>query len=116
MIFISCRSFPGKRALNLSYTNPSNCGFFQFYRDGSFRYDLGSSEQCVDNKSKPRINDPTLGNIGKYSFESKTDVTPYLIQSDKEIDEFKVRFDEDLKNLFVKRKGSSLEEKFGKLK
>lgn len=115
--FISCQSFPGKRALNLSYVNSGNCGFFQFYRDGSFRYDLGSStESCVDNKSKPRLYDPLAGAIGKYSFKSKSDLEPYIAESGKELDKFKIRFEEDLKSLYIKRKGSLSEEKFDRLK
>lgn len=115
LFLLNCQSFPGKRALNLVYINPRNCGFFQFYRDGSFRYLLGDKmqEQCKDSKSLPA---PELGEIGKYSFDEKTSLTPTFVLPPKEKDAFSIRFEEDMKSLYLKRKNAIDEERFERLK
>jgi hypothetical protein len=94
--------------------NPRNCGFFQFYRDGSFRYLLGdkSQDKCADNKSIPEIQ---LGDIGKYSFVEKNSLTPKLILPKSESN-FEIRFEEDMKTLYLKRKNAIDEERFDRMK
>ena len=115
VLFFSCQSFPGKRALNLIYMNPKNCGFVQFYRDVSLRYFLGdkSQEKCADNKTMPA---PQIGEIGKYSFKEKTGLTPKLLLTPKDQDSFEIRFEENMKTLFIKRKNALEEELFERMK
>ena len=92
VLFFSCQSFPGKRALNLIYMNPKNCGFVQFYRDGSLRYFLGDKSQ------------------------EKTGLTPKLLLTPKDQDSFEIRFEENMKTLFIKRKNALEEELFERMK
>jgi hypothetical protein len=115
LFLVGCVSFPGKRSLSYIYMNPRNCGFFQFYRDGSFRYLLGNKlqEKCTDNQSMPEA---SLGDIGKYSFDAKDSLAPSLFLNSVKIDGFEIRFSEDLKNLFLKRKNSNIEEQFNRMK
>ncbi len=115
LILFSCQTFPGKRALTLIYMNQRNCGFFQFYRDGSLRYLLGDrmQENCADNKIMPA---PQLGDIGKYSFDEKTSLTPHLSLMPSHKGTFEIRFEEDMKTLYLKRKNAIDEERFERMK
>lgn len=70
-------------------------------------------EKCADNKTLPA---PQLGDIGKYSFDEKTSLTPSLSLISTHKGTFEIRFEEDLKTLYLKRKAALDEERFDRMK